>query len=290
MALCTPVLLGPVSELSTWLIVQGAAAGADVVISAVGANARDVAKQNHVSGGSNLLDLVPGEKLRASDLLVVSQTLGGEEAKTPPGLELGVQPIPASGAEVGPVGYGSHLFSCGEKVWVTGAVPGARVEVEFSSTSQGSDLAIPGGDAHIALAAQLPAREPVGTRQIVSGFAGPALKVIADPPPVSNHTAPAPIIQPCMACQDEILITGVIDGATVTVTLSSGPAHRWVSDASAMWMDVGLLAARDEVVARQDLPRCEVKGKDSRMTVGQTELNKLIVSPPCSGATRVEVS
>jgi hypothetical protein len=148
MALCTPRLIGPVSELSTSVEVEGLAAGAKVVVAAIGPTPRDVATSASASGGRDQLTLLPGVSLQAKDQLVVTETLGGDQAKTPAGMELGVQPAPASAADVGPVGYVSHLYECGQKVWVSGALPGAQFEVEFGVTVQGTDLSLT-GDGHV---------------------------------------------------------------------------------------------------------------------------------------------
>ena len=207
-------------------------------------------------------------------------------------MELAVQPAPTSAADVGAAGFASHLYSCGEKVWVKGAIPGANFEVDFAGGIQGSTPSLT-GDGHVSLAEPMPKTTTVGVRQVAGGLAGPTLRALPDAPPVSDQTAPAvTIVPPCTACEEEVLVTGIIDGATVTLTRASG-ATTYVCDASAMRLDFPLpLKQGEELIARQDLPRCEVKGKNSQpVAVTQKQPpGALQVRPPCAGATEVEVA
>lgn len=286
MALCAPKVVGPLSELSTSITVEGLAAGATAVVSSVGPNRRDVARVDAAVGGRDDLPLLAGVALRGDDLLVVSETLGAVNAKSPDGFELGVQAGPKSAGDVGLVGFVSHLYSCGEKVWVSGAIPGAQFEVDFDGATRGTAPSAT-GDGHVSFNAGMPKDTPVGVRQVAGGFSGSTLEVVPDLPPVTNFTLPAATIPgPCKACAEEVLVTGIVEGALVELHFTNGRTVGAVCDAKSMRLDFspGLLEG-DEFVARQSMPRCKFKGQDSpSVTAVKTTLDPPAVTPPCAGS------
>jgi hypothetical protein len=138
MSLCVPTIVGPLSELNRKIHVKGQLAGATVTVSALGPNPRLVAKG--VTGSSDdVIAVLSTENLNRVDLLVAAQTLGIETSvtTTSQAQAMGVQPAPQTAAEIGFVGYETHLYECGESLWVSGATPGARVEVNFGGPVQG---------------------------------------------------------------------------------------------------------------------------------------------------------
>ena len=286
MAICAPVISGPLSELSTSVWVEGLAAGATAVVSSIGPRSHDVARIDAAAGGRDELPLLAGVNLRADDQLVVTETLGADEVKTPDGFATSVQPAPKAVGDVGPVGFRSHLYSCGMKVWVAGAIPGAQFEVDFDGETKGTATSAT-GDGHVSFQVPMPKDSPVGVRQVAAGFAGPTLQVVPEQPPVTNYTLPAAsIVGPCMACASEVLVTGILDGASVELRFSDGRVFDYVCDASSMRLDFSPpLTEGDQFVARQAMPHCKFRGQDSAsVTAVKTVLGAPVVAPPCAGS------
>lgn len=293
MPLCTPTLVGPVSELSPDVRVQGALQGATVIISSVGKKPRDVAKAK-ANGGDDRIPLLATEKLSRDDILVVMQTLGSDKsAVTPQSMGLGVQPAPASAAELGAPGFLSHLYQCGQHVWLQGVVPGATVEVEFGGAVQGSATATEEG-ARIGLKHGLPKTGQISARQKTPVGSGTAASATPDPLPFAGGTVPAPTIRkpPLLACQTAALVTDVFDGATVTLSRSTGITEVAGFDLPSLWFGLSKpLKENETITARQDFPGCELKGATGKsVTVDKAAaLDKPFVPPLCAGSQRVTV-
>ena len=77
MNLCAPTIVGPLSELSKSIRVQGQLAGSTVTISSIGPNPRTVAKKSSLSSSDERIGLLPGVTLNQKDLLIAVQAFGG---------------------------------------------------------------------------------------------------------------------------------------------------------------------------------------------------------------------
>jgi hypothetical protein len=140
MALLPPRVIGPLSQCSTSVIVEGMLAGADVEVFANGVSVAS----GTASGPRQTFALTTG--LSAGDLVTARQTVGMETS--PPSPEpIQVQAKPPT---IGPVAYRSHLHVCGRCIWLEGLVPGAKVEVHgnggLRGTGEGYD-----GNARVGL-------------------------------------------------------------------------------------------------------------------------------------------
>lgn len=128
MPLCTPRVSGPITSWNHTLNVEGALAGATIIVREGDPSGRDVASASAV-GGHDCVGLLPGVVLTAGKPLFVKQELGDESDWTTPNLVEYVDMPPVDWASVLPPWFRSHLYTCGRAVWVAGCVPGAEVTI-----------------------------------------------------------------------------------------------------------------------------------------------------------------
>lgn len=294
MSLCSPTIVGPVSELSVSLRVKGAVPGATLTIVSVGAIQRDIATGT-ASGGDERIPLNTGIILRSDDVLLATQKLGNEGSTMPDkNSGLSVQAAPKTANDIGPVGYLSHLFECGEYLWITGAVPGATVEVSFGGSVKGNIVALEEG-ARLSLTDGLPLGA-VTAKQVTPIGNGP--DTVGHSDPVIPRQLPAPIIrQPLLGCQTAVLVSGVYDGATVTLKRSSGIVDTGGFDRNALWFMLSrpLDETDKAITAQQDLAKkCERKGIESSPPVPVNKRQGLpapvVIPPLCIGSRSVRIA
>ena len=300
MSLCIPTIVGPVSELSTSLRVQGALPGATIYVIAFDMatlhrfpTSRTVAKGKAVGGDDRLL-LLRGAKLHASDILFARQESDSEKSNTLSNDKgLAVQPAPTTASELGYVGFFSRLYKCGEYLWIRGAVPGAQVEVEFSGEVKGSTTALEDG-ARLKLSQGLPDTEII-SRQTIEAGKGPNTsgKPTLTPEGISHTDLHAPTIkQPILGCQNAILVTGVYDGATVTVQRDRA-TEKAGFDLSNLWFKLSTpLKEGEKVSVKQDLEFCQNRGVFSPAVVVSRPKDltaPYIIPPLCSGSQSIRI-
>jgi hypothetical protein len=291
MALCIPVVVGPVNELMTEVRVQGAVPGATLVVTASGPAPREVAR-GQAGGGDDWVLLLAGETLKAGDLLLAAQDFAGDVSPAPPP-QLGatVAPAPAA-ADLGFLGTRTHLYRCGSAIWLTGAYPGATVNVSWDGVTHGSAMAGPDG-ARVGLDDGMPT-STVHLAQSTPAGSGPETLLRPDPLPVDTaRPLPPPTLHtPLLGCQKSVLVTGVIDGATVTLTRATGTVESAVFDQSGLWFGVHALREQDRITVRQDLRRCEINGEESGpVKVGPPSAIPAPIVPDslCRGAVSIRV-
>jgi hypothetical protein len=301
MALCTPTLVGPISELSSSVVVIGALPGATVTVESIGPNPRMIGRHT-CSGGRDRVrfgfQLINPEFPLVDDLLVVKQELNGETSeRTPDAMALPVLEVPTEVARIGHVGLASHLYVCGKRIWVTGALPGATVVVEFGGAEQGEAVAA-NGEARIKLAQPLPS-SPVAVFQRLRVGDGPRLTVTPDLYAPPGSELPAPVLgDDAYECQTAIVVDQVIDGATVTIqgTVGGDPSYKSSVDfdLTSLWMNVKPLKIGDRFTLSQNLDQqCEHRSKQSAefRVKALTDLRTPTVQGPiCKGARHVVLS
>jgi hypothetical protein len=292
MPLCAPTIVGPVSELSKSLRIQGALPGATIVVVSVGANPRDIAKYV-ASGGDDRIPLTPGVTLQNDDVLIALQELEGDTSgPSPNSLGLSVQDVPSIPSQLGHVGFLSHLYKCGEHLWITGAIPGATVEVEFDGSIKGSVTALENG-ARLQLREGLPSGTVTAWQSIPAGK-GPS--VFGQPDAITLRQLPSPVIkQPVLGCQTAVLVSNVYDGATVTLQRGSGILDVVGFDRNAGWFGLSKpLDEGDSISVKQDLwIKCEQNGVFSPkvpVEKPQEVPAPFIIPPLCAGARFVRVA
>src|SRR6266566_3972005 len=130
-------VIGPLSECSSSVRVEGQITGATVQIfmtGQAGAIGGGVAGWSDQTFPLNVgVSLAPGASVQAS------QTLGPETSALGPAVTVQKKP-----PVIGPVVFLSHLYQCGKCLWISGAVPGASVEVKAGPSFRALGIAADG--------------------------------------------------------------------------------------------------------------------------------------------------
>lgn len=297
--LVTPIIDGPLSDLSTLIHVSGCLLDATVEIKAL--NRRTVVKMT-VSSGDPWVLLLPGEVLVGGDQLVARQYLtdgsGDESAETPADRAFSVASAPVGSVGLGPVDILGRLWECGEYVWVTGAFPGATVEVLWGSTTVPKGQGVANGNAaRFKLAQRFPANEIIQVLQRTPSGLGPVVKRQVQMLPPENETQlPAPVIHlPVRDCHTAVLVEGVFEGAEVVLTRKSGQEDRAGFDLSSLRFNLSspLNLGDAWISARQEMLRCERKGISSPLVTidpATSPPTPIINTRICIGSTRIQVA
>jgi hypothetical protein len=301
MPLCTPTLIGPISTLSKSVVVAGGLPGAKITIECIGTNPRVLG--NRISKGGYDRVVLGGllastNILAASDVLIVFQELDGETSeKTPASFGLTVLEVPTDLTFVGYVGLKSHPYTCGEYLWVEGAIPGAVVSIEFDGGVKGSAVAKEDG-ARVKLSTGLPLG-PISIFQSLSIGDGPKLQTLPDKIANVGYVLPAPqTYEPLIECQTAIPIFDVFDGATVEITGTVGGDSRYNQavgfDLSALNLRLKKpLNSKDVLTLKQKMAiKCELNSNPS-IRYQIKSINSLqapvIVKPLCAGSRTIRV-
>ena len=260
MAPLAPTVVGPVSECSSTVRVQGQFTNATVELFVTGQAAS-------IGGGTatwsdQVFPLHAGVTLPPGQTVWARQTLGGQTSPplgpAVPGVT--VQKKPPS---IGTVAFKSHLYQCGTCVWLVGAVPGAEVVVTVGGSFRGSTVSAD-GNARIGLNQAIGPTDILTVQQTACGTPGPPLNgPHPDPAPAGpERRLPAPVLPgPLKQCDPAVLVTGVSEGATVTLTRSAAPPESACFDATALWFGLSTpLMLNETVTAVQNYPHCKVLG------------------------------
>ncbi len=297
MALTNPKIVGPISELTTSLRVQGQVVGAEVSIF-TSAPAQSLVAKGKATSSDQRFSLLGGVQLSSKNLLFAMQDLGGDSSVTPSGdLQMGVQPKPQSAGDIGSVGYNTHLFECGRFMWITGAIPGAQVQVAAGPQLLGTGTCLE-GDARFGLTTPVPHTGSTSANQIVPPFPpGPGVSRVPDPLPVPiGHQLPPPLLQqPVRGCDPSVFVSMVFDGALVTMKRSSGLTDQAGFDLAALtWVLAAPLKEGDKLIIEQEVAiNCERPGKFSDpINVGPLRpLDPPVVAGPlCAGTPMVTIN
>ncbi len=231
MPLAIPSIVFPFSVWSRQLCVDGLVRGASVRIEATngGSTRKIVVAGPFASGGQIWVGLIAGESIKPGDTLRVAQSVAADKSPLTPTAKAYVPSAITTNPDLfGKVRVETRLFQCGTALWITGAVPGAEVQVSQGGTSLAKGAA-PGGFARLALSSGMAATsidirqaQPVAPFKIgapVSSFPvaprASALNAAGKLPDVVINGVPR-------ACDPAISIGNVIDGSTVIVTRNSG--------------------------------------------------------------------
>ncbi len=288
MALLPPRVIGPLSECSTGVRVQGQLTGSTIQVFANGA----VVAQGTAFGPDQIFPLNSGASLSGGDQVTATQTIGLDTSiPSPEPVEVQTKP-----PTIGPVAFVSHLNQCGRCLWLEGLVPGAKVEVRASGGPVLGSGDTYDGVARLGLNPSLAVGMVVEAQQEACGMPG----VVTTGPPVDIiaeklRRLPTPTVEsPLRECQRTVTISDVVHGATVTLLRSSGPNLVACFDLSALFFGVNPpLALGETVSARQELPDCNLVSADAAPVVVQDNTPVPpagVKSPLCAGGTTVTVT
>jgi hypothetical protein len=294
MALMQPVVVGPLSELSSSVRVRGQMPGATITVET---GSRTVAKGVATSGDQRF-PLTAGITLSRHEVLYAVQHFKGQHSDPPSGNQaMTVAPGPVSSADFGPVNVATHLYACGKFVWIDGAVPGAEITVLAGGTAIGTGKADE-GVARFGLTSAIPFGSWIVAHQSAPGLA-PGLDVGRAADVIPGHPGellPPPVMQlPLRGCDASVLVAGVFDGATVTIERRSGIVDTAGFDrGKAHFILSRPLDEDDQLAIKQEVDRrCERPPRTSALvTVGKLEPLDApqVVAPLCAGATVVRVT
>jgi hypothetical protein len=294
MALTNPKIVGPVSELTTSIRVQGQIVGADVSIFS-STPVKSLVAKGKATSSDERFPLLGGVQLSAANLLFAMQELGSDKSVLPSGdLQMAVQPKPKSAGEIGSVGFLTHLFECGRYLWINGSIPGAGVQAMAGALILGTGTSME-GDARFELTHPVPHTGSVTASQIVPPFPpGPGASRIPDPLPVPvGHPLTPPVIQqPVRGCDPSVLVSNVFDGALVTIERSSGLVDAAGFDRDALQFILqSPVKEGDKLIIKQEVAlNCERQTEFSAaIIVGPPKPvdPPAVVAPLCAGGTVV---
>jgi hypothetical protein len=285
MALLPPVVVGPLSECSSSVRVQGQLIGAVIDLFSNGA---------HVGKGTatwtdQSFKLSPGKTLTPGKGVTATQTQSGVSSPPSPSA-ITVQKKPPT---IGPVTSKTHVYLCGQCLWLDGMVPGAIVEVSVHGTVRGTGVA-DDGSARIALSAPTGASDTLVAQQTACGTPG-LMTNLPNPdmlPGKERRLAPPTVVGPLRACQRAVTVSNVVEGAQVVLTEvpTNGFNETACFDLFSLWFPTSPLTLGDNVSAIQQMPKCDIKSLPSpAVLVGpSTPVPIPIVVPPlCAGSWSV---
>jgi outer membrane protein assembly factor BamB len=289
MPLLPPRVVGPLSECSSSVRVEGQITGATVELfitgqaGSIGGGVADWSDQDF-SFNANVT-LISGHTVQAR------QKLGPQTSALGPGISVQKKP-----PTVGTVAFQSHLYQCARCVWLVGAVPGAKVDLTVGNTPRGSTVSSD-GNARINLTQALGPSDILTARQTACGMPGaPINGPHPDPVPAGpERDLPSPTLPgPLKQCDPAVLVTNVFEGATVTIKRSAGPTESACFDATGLWFVLSKpLVLNETVTAQQDYTSCKVLGRPtSPVKVGSTApvLPPVVVGPLCAGQNSVTLT
>lgn len=292
MKLCTPIIGGPLTNLSPAVHLAQCEPGATVEVRSL-TRPGEILISQHASAPDGWFALDPGRSLVAGDRLVALQRGSvGASAETVPALALTVGAAPTSG--LGAVDIVGRLWGCGRSVMLEGAVPGATAEVVWDGVVHGTGIAY-GMRARFGLDAGLPTTKKIKVQQRIGTLVGPALSrdVQALPFPAGTKL-PAPEVHvPIRECETGVFVEKVFEGSEVVLTRGSGRVDRSPFDLSSLTFNLSapLEAADGWMTARQEFLNCERFGEESDpISIGPAEsLPTPIVGPICAGSVRLRI-
>jgi hypothetical protein len=247
MKLSPPRVIGPVSEYSQFVRVQGQLTGGTVLVMRNGVDSI----VNSVATWSDevfaLLDLPSG--LQPGDKLTALQKLGSDSSEASPDF---VEVQKFDPASLRRVIFTSHLYVWGRHLVLDGMAPGAVAEAG-SAGSRGKAPAVE-GLARLTIDPPLKQGEMLDVRQVGPNSAGPDnLGPKPDQPP---KLLPPPIIdRTAYACDRSVHVSGVIDGADVTLFRDVAPPVAAGFDLDHLWFAFGspMLQEGEKLSVSQEL-------------------------------------
>jgi hypothetical protein len=286
LALLPPTVIGPISVCNSSIRVQGQNIGATVELFQTGS-------PSPIGGGTatwsdQVFPLNEGIRLTAGESITAVQTLGDAVSLPSPFLV----PVQSSPQMVGAVACATHIFECGQSLALLGMVPGAIAEVTAAGVMRGRGISAD-GTARIDLSQPTQLEDVLVVTQSACGITGPPLPLPrSDSPPLTPQgLLPAPVLAaPVYACQDALLMGGVVDGALVTLTETTGSSVSALFPTSVGFLFAKPLTPGSSVSVEQTLPGCQIGGiSSSPLAVTPTVPvpAPTIVGRLCAGSTLV---
>jgi hypothetical protein len=260
MKLSPPLCVGPVSACNKIIRVQQQLTGATVQILLNHDKNNPIAKfvatwPDQVVPLTNL----PAGGLKKDDLITAIQSLGPDTSdETPQTLCVQVQKFDPAGLKE--IIFQSHLYVCGRYLILGGMIPGCTVVAGPGGTRGNAET--PDGTARLVIDPGLAPNEHLSVVQIACGGTGPAvLGPAPDPTPTVSNTLklPAPqIASPPYECDRAVLMSGMIEGAEISLFIDGGPPITGGTFFKTAWFDFGSppLKTTMKLQVNQDMQKC----------------------------------
>jgi hypothetical protein len=283
-----PEVVGPLNVCSTSVEVRGNIAGATIEIVVAGnvVSSHMSTTPDHVYPiGATLLE---NQQVTARQKIATGPTSGDS-------LPVTVQAAPT---QLSSLTVRTHLHTCGRAVRVTGAVPGAKIDVMIGGQQVGAEVAAKGW-AGVVYDPGAGASGPLTLQQITCNNLT-ATQATAAPvaftPPLSTPVIETPLFE----CQSRITIGGVADGAYVELyrNNSTNPEERFVFSVPKEFRWIKPLVKNDVIRVRQGYsckqpaPPLEMISSFATATVQPvTALHApKFIGVPCPGSTFVTLT
>ncbi|MER8992984.1 hypothetical protein [Mesorhizobium sp. M0678] len=211
--LLAPIVIGPVSVLSTSVRIDGPLPGSSISLLV---NGVPVPAVNAGATTSTFVPVAAGS-LNVGDALTARWTLGAETSDPSP-VPIVVLGYPST---LSPLVYLSQVHECVDWVLIGAAYPGATVEIFNGGALIGSDTAR-GNVVPVRIRGAIQANDVLSAVQSVQTPAGqvkssqtPSLP--AEQTPYRENTMPAPAVGPVPGCAQAVPVRGLAQGATTKV-------------------------------------------------------------------------
>src|SRR6266568_2122505 len=291
-----PKVVGPLSELSTSVLVEGQVAGATVAV---------FADKTPVAGGvapsaSFAFPLSANQSLKAGQKVTATAT----DAKTKETSVRSPQPVTvlAKPKSLSTISFRFNQLLYGQYVTLDGLWPGAEAQVFHGNALIGKRLS-PGPSIGViltGLTAPLGAGESLTAIQVAGNMAGgPKTGPKAEVLSIQGDQLPPPVIKsPLYACQTSLELTGLFNGAHVTLTRQNGQVvlHQagWIAcKTDATYILGSPLVDGEKLTIRQEFPLSSFKGVESliyTVAVAKPTPPPAVLGPICLGATSVTLA
>src|ERR1700704_119964 len=163
MSLLPPAVIGPLLKCHSSIRVQGQLIGAIIDLYSNGSGT--------VTWTDQSFKLDPGKTLAPGTNVTATQSMSGVTSPQSPS-PVTVQKKPPV---IGPVTSKTHIYVCGQCLWLDGMVPGATVEVSVGGVVRGKGMA-EDGSARIGLSAPTGGADTLVAQQTACGTPGVATK------------------------------------------------------------------------------------------------------------------
>jgi hypothetical protein len=286
-----PPVVSALSVCSSSVRIQGQFIGATVDVFQDGAN---------VGGGSatsadQIFPLTVTLKAGPSHPVTATQTSSGMTSPASAPVIVQNNPV-AVGSVIGTVTCETHIYQCGQCLYLDGMLPGATVEVTAGGSPRGSGTAVD-GTAQVGLSTPTGLNEVLSARQTACGSPGALTPLpAADPLPPGRQLPPPTVIGPLQACEVAVQVTNVIDGAQVTLTETGVPpgfTEQGCFFLPTLWFPCPPLLQGSEVSATQNMPGCSEVGSKASPAI---KVDPPAPKPPhvdhplCAGSVTVRLT
>ena len=282
-----PEVVGPLSVCSKSVEVRGNIAGATIEIVVAGN-----VVSSHVSTTPDHLYPI-GATLLANQQVTARQKSGGQTSAD--SLPITVQAAPS---QLSALTVRTHLHTCGRGVRVTGAAPGAKIDVTIGGQQIGAGVAAKGW-VDVVYDAGAAASQALTLQQIACNNLT-ATQTTALPVTFTQPLSTPVIETPLFECQSRITISGIADGAYVELYRNNGttPEDRFVFSTAEEFRWIKPLVKNDVIRVRQGFsckqpaPPLETTSAYASATVQPVSSLHApkFISVPCPGSTFVTLA